>query len=173
MILGLVQYSRVDTRGGPFEAAASGEILDGAIMQLSAAIGESGAKITHGELPVVQVDPDQVRTVFLNLIDNALRFRGDVAPEIHISAVPHSGDRFPMWEFNIRDNGIGIDPKQTDRILQIFQRLHTSKEIPGIGMGLPIAQRIIERHGGRIWLESELGNGSTFSFLLPTAEADP
>jgi chemotaxis family two-component system sensor kinase Cph1 len=105
----------------------------------------------------------QLEQLFQNLIGNAIKFRGEKRPQIHIGVVR----RHAEWEFSIRDNGIGIDPKEVDRIFIIFQRLHTQEEYPGVGMGLAICKRIVERHGGRMWVESEVGSGSTFYFTLP------
>jgi chemotaxis family two-component system sensor kinase Cph1 len=112
---------------------------------------------------VVSADPAQLSMVFQNLIGNAIKFRRNEPPYIHISSEKVDG----MWKFAITDNGIGIDPAFNDRIFEIFQRLHTREEYPGTGVGLAIVKKIIERHGGKIWVESEIGKGSTFYFTLP------
>ena len=123
--------------------------------------------VTHDELPVVLGDPTQLRQVFQNLVGNALKFRGTEAPRIHVHAEPDGG----MWRFSFKDNGIGIDPQFAERIFVIFQRLHTRREYPGSGIGLSVCKKIVERHGGRIWVESRVGQGATFHFTLPAAPA--
>jgi chemotaxis family two-component system sensor kinase Cph1 len=131
---------------------------------LQAAIQESGAVITHDPLPSVQADASQLGQVFQNLISNAIKFhRQDVPPRIHVSA--RLKDR--EWIFSVRDNGIGLGLRYAERIFVIFQRLHTSAEYPGTGIGLAVCKKIVERHGGRIWVESQPGHGATFSFTLP------
>jgi signal transduction histidine kinase len=117
-------------------------------------------------LPKVSVDRSQMTQVFQNLISNAIKFRGGHRPEIHIGAVRDTNE----WVFSVKDNGIGIDPEYTEKIFEIFQRLHIRSEYEGTGIGLAICRRIIERHGGRIWVESEEGKGSVFYFTIP---ADP
>jgi chemotaxis family two-component system sensor kinase Cph1 len=126
-------------------------------------IQESNAVITMDPLPVVSADPAQLSMVFQNLIGNAIKFRGNDPPSIHISSERADG----MWRFAVTDNGIGIDPAFHGRIFEIFQRLHTRDKYPGTGIGLAIVKKIVERHGGKIWIESELGKGSTFYFTLP------
>ena len=159
----LLAYSRVGTRGKPLVPTGSGEVLSQTLMNLKVAIEESGAEVTHGDLPEVLADGTQLSQVFQNLIGNAIKFRGDRSPRIEISLDRSGGE----WVFGVRDNGIGIDPQYADRIFLIFQRLHTRGEYPGTGVGLAICKKIVERHGGRIWMESELGKGSTFYFTLP------
>jgi PAS domain S-box-containing protein len=164
LIEDLLAYSRVGTRGtelAPTDAAAA---LERALTNLTLAIAEAGAVVTHDPLPVVAGDPGQLEHVFLNLIGNALKFRGDQPPQVHVTSTQVDGE----WRFSVRDNGIGIDPQYFDRIFVIFQRLHAREEYPGTGIGLAITKRIIERHGGRIWVESQPGQGATFSFTLPT-----
>ena len=126
-------------------------------------IAESGASVTHDSLPTLQADSAQMESVFQNLIGNALKFHGDQLPAIHIGAKRQPGE----WLFSVRDNGIGIDPKYFERIFLIFQRLHTHDKYPGTGIGLAICQRIIQRLGGRLWVESQPGQGSIFYFTLP------
>jgi len=129
-------------------------------------IKESGVRVTHGPLPEVMGDDTQLVQLFQNLVGNAVKFRSAASPQIHISSAPADGH----WQFSVKDNGIGIDPAQFERIFQIFQRLHTRSEYPGTGIGLAVCKRIVERHGGRIWVESQPGQGSTFSFTLPRKE---
>jgi len=166
MIRDLLSYSRVGTFGNPGSRTDTLEVFRQVVANLQVAIEESGARITHDVLPVVKADPTQLTQLFQNLIANAIKFRREMPPEIHISA--NRENRF--WVFSIRDNGIGLDPAFADRIFTIFQRLHTREGYPGTGMGLAICKRIVERHGGSIRVESEPGRGSTFSFTLPVSE---
>jgi len=137
--------------------------VEKAVGNLQAAIEESNSVVTYDELPTVMVDTPQIISLFQNLIDNAINFRGEEAPRIHISA-QRKGDE---WVFSIQDNGIGIDPKDSEQIFGMFQRLHGSTEYPGTGIGLAICKKIVGQHGSRIWVESEPGKGSTFFFTLP------
>ncbi|MGB9937321.1 MAG: sensor histidine kinase [Methanobacterium sp.] len=163
MIQDLLQYSRVTTRGGEFKPVSAESILQNTISNLKVAINENKAKITYDRLPAVTVDDKQLSRVFQNLILNAIKFkREDEDPRIHISARKDNND----YVFSVSDNGIGIEEKYFDRIFTIFQRLHTQDEYKGTGIGLAIVKRIIERHGGRIWVESSPGRGSTFYFTL-------
>jgi chemotaxis family two-component system sensor kinase Cph1 len=136
--------------------------LQEALSNLSVAIRESGAQITHDPLPTVMGDATQLVQLFQNLIGNALKFRREEPPEIHIRAEPKDG----FWRLSVQDNGIGIESKYSDRIFVVFQRLHGRVAYPGTGIGLAICKKIVERHGGTIWVESELGKGSTFHFTL-------
>jgi light-regulated signal transduction histidine kinase (bacteriophytochrome) len=163
LINDLLIYSRVSTRSKPLETADSHALLGEAIRNLGSAIDESQAIITTEDLPAVLVDPAQLVLVFQNLLSNAIKFRGEDSPRVHVSA----RDTGREWVFAVSDNGIGIDPQYADRIFVIFQRLHTRLEYPGTGIGLAVCKRIVERHGGRIWFESELGKGSSFFFSLP------
>jgi light-regulated signal transduction histidine kinase (bacteriophytochrome) len=163
LIQDLLTYSRVGTRGKSFELADCNELLGEAVANLQIAIQESGAVITHEELPAVMGDPSQLTQVFQNLLGNALKFRGENPPRIHVSA-KRQGTR---WVFVVRDNGIGIAPEFAERIFVIFQRLHSRGEYPGTGIGLAVCKKIVERHGGKIWLESEPGKGATFHFTIP------
>ena len=122
--------------------------------------------VTRDALPTVSADPGQLVQVFQNLLANALKFRGDAPPRVHVSARRNGG----FWEFHVADNGIGIDPRYADRVFVLFQRLHGPKEYPGTGIGLALAKKIIERHGGRIGVESSVGEGASFWFTL---EATP
>ena len=163
LINDLLTYSRVGARGKEPAPTDAGASLQRALDNLQASIHETGAEISHGELPIVRADGTQLTQLFQNLIGNAVKFRGAAPPKIHIDA-RRDGD---AWRFSVRDNGIGIDPKSQERIFQVFQRLHSRQEYPGTGIGLAICQRIVERHGGRIWVESAPGEGATFHFTLP------
>jgi light-regulated signal transduction histidine kinase (bacteriophytochrome) len=163
LITDLLALSRVATRGAPFQPTDCAAILRDALANLAVAIKESGAVITHDPLPTIVADPTQLTQHFQNLIANALKFRGDEAPAIHI------GVKSPQDEylFAVCDNGIGMESQYFERIFAIFQRLHTRREYPGTGIGLALCKKIVERHGGRIWVESQPGQGSTFYFSLP------
>lgn len=162
MIDDLLQYSRVGTRGNPFREVASAEALEQALIHLGPMIQDSGAVIDYGELPTVWGDESQLVLLFQNLVGNAIKFRSDEHPRIEILA-RRDGDWFV---FAVKDNGIGIDSRFLERIFVIFERLHRDK-YPGTGIGLAQCKRVVERHGGRIWAESELGQGAIFYFTLP------
>jgi len=166
LIKDMLAYSQVGTKGKRFNPTECSSILAQALTDLQAAIEESGTVVTHDDLPTIMADASQLSRVLQNLIGNAIKFRGEEAPRVHVSA-ERKGDE---WVFSIRDNGIGIDPKDAERIFIIFQRLHDRAEYPGSGMGLALCKRIVERHGGRIWVESEHGRGSTFFFTVPSGE---
>jgi PAS domain S-box-containing protein len=167
LINDILVFSRVATRGQPFAPVDTRAVFDRALSSLGAAIRESGAEITHGELPTVQGDEGQIVQLFQNLIGNAIKYRkNQEPPRIRVAAALAGPD---AWRFSVQDNGIGFDPKFAERIFQIFQRLHTESEYSGTGIGLAICRKIVERHGGRIWVESAPGNGSTFYFTLPKA----
>lgn len=163
LIHDLLLFSRVTTRGAVFESADSHAALGMAIANLGEAIRESGALVTSDDLPQVIADQTQLVQVFQNLISNAMKFRGREQPRIHVTAKEE--DRH--WLFSVKDNGIGIDSRYKDKVFVIFQRLHTREEYPGTGIGLALCQRIIERHGGKIWFDSRPGQGSTFYFTFP------
>ena len=164
MIQGLLDYSRVGTKGHEFTEFQAKTALNYALNNLGTAISEVNAEITIDPLPVIFADKDQIIRVFQNLIGNALKFhREGVRPEVHISAEKESND----YMFSIKDNGIGLEEQYSDKIFEVFKRLHAIGEYKGAGMGLAIVKRIVDRHGGRIWLESELGKGSTFYFTIP------
>jgi len=163
LINDLLTYSRVGTKGKPLEPTDAHSALGEAIKNLAATIEENRAIIINDELPTVRADASQLAQVFQNLLANAIKFRRKDLPRVQVSAQ----DQGREWVFSIRDNGIGIDPQYADRIFQIFQRLHTRLEYPGTGIGLAVCKRIVERHGGRIWFESEPGKGSTFFFAIP------
>ncbi len=159
----LLEFSRVGSRGQPLGRVDAGRSLADALHNLAVAIRESAALVTHDPMPEVPADASQLALVFQNLVANAIKFRGERPPEIHVGAERGPGE----WRFLVRDNGVGIEPQYFERIFLIFQRLHTRKESPGTGIGLALCKRIVERHGGRIWLESEAGKGSTFNFTIP------
>ena len=163
LIKDLLEYSQIGAKEKKFKPTDCSGVVDKAVGNLQAAIEESNAVVTYDELPTVMVYTPQIISLFQNLIDNAINFRGEEAPRIHISA-QRKGDE---WVFSIQDNGIGIDPKDSEQIFGMFQRLHGSTEYPGTGIGLAICKKIVGHHGGRIWVESEPGKGSTFFFTLP------
>ena len=163
LIENLMEYSRVSTRGQPFSPVSTAEIVTRVLGDQQLAIAESGAQITVGPLPEVMADPVQLYQVFANLVSNALRFRGENPPRLIIEAEHGEGET----QFCVRDHGIGIPEKDIGRVFVMFARLHSRQEYPGTGIGLPICKRIVERHGGRIWVESREGEGSTFFFTLP------
>ncbi len=164
MIKALLDYSRVNTRGSEFKRSNFEEILDQTRSSLKIAIDESKAKITNDQLPALTVDDKQMIQLFQNLISNAIKFRSENKNlKIHISAWKKDDE----YIFSISDNGIGIEPQFKNRIFEVFQRLHTRDEYSGTGIGLAICKKIVERHGGRIWVESEFGKGSVFNFTIP------
>ncbi len=162
LINDLLAFSRVGTRGKPFKPTDLGIILKETLDNLNTAIKESGARITSGPLPTVPGDEVQLVQLFQNLLANAIKFRGAAAPHIEISAAAQDGE----WVIAVQDNGIGIAPEHQERIFQIFQRLHGRSEYPGTGLGLALCKKIVERHGGHIWVESQPGQGATFYFSL-------
>lgn len=159
----LLDYARVDSRGHRFAPTDMRQLVGEVISTLSEPIRETGAHVTSSDLPVVMADRTQLAQTLQNLLDNALKYRGHDRPDIHVSATRGHGE----WVFAVRDNGIGIAPKHRARIFDLFQRLHTLQKYPGTGIGLAICRRVIERHGGKIWVESEPGKGSVFYFTLP------
>lgn len=168
MIGDLLAYSRVGVKGGAFEPVDCSAVLDRALNGLKLTIEETGAVVTSGALPTVTADASQLAQVFQNLIANAIKFRSAKAPDVHIAAERKEGE----WLFSVRDNGIGFDPAHRERIFALFQRLHTTAEYPGSGIGLSVCKKIIERHHGRIWADSEPGKGSSFYFTVPVQRDD-
>ena len=169
LIEDLLEFSRVGTRGKEFRICDTEAIIQNALKNLSVAIEEGAAEIKIGVLPSIKCDASQMEKVFQNLIGNAIKYRSRGIPcVIEISASRGKGE----WVFCIKDNGIGIEPQHFARIFQIFQRLHTRDEYPGTGIGLTICKRIVERHGGRIWLDSRLGAGTMFFFTVPLSPAE-
>jgi len=167
LIEDLLAFSRVGTRGAPLVPTELPSVLRATLDTLHAALEESDAEVTSDEMPTVVADAGQVAQLLTNLIGNALKFRGAEPPRVHVGA-----ERIGrMWSISVRDNGIGIAPEYFDRIFVIFQRLHSREEYAGTGVGLAICKKIVERHGGRIWVESRPGQGARFTFTLPsTAE---
>jgi PAS domain S-box-containing protein len=168
LIRDLLAFSRVATRGDAFLPADLEDALGQALRNLEASLNSAQAIVAHDPLPTLAVDAGQIRQLFQNLVGNAIKFHGEQPPKIHIAAKRQDG----RWEFSVRDNGIGIEPQYFEKIFQIFQRLHTRKDYPGTGIGLAICKRIVERHGGALWVESQLGHGSTFYFSLPDTAAN-
>ena len=164
LIEDLLAYSRVGTRDRNFKPVEAESSLKRALTNLRAAIQDSGATVTQDKLPTIPCDEVQLAQLFQNLIGNALKFRKpDVAPAVHVGAAEQGAE----WEFMVRDNGIGIEPQYFERIFMVFQRLHDKGEYPGTGIGLAIVKKVVERHGGRIWVQSQPGAGTTFHFTMP------
>jgi light-regulated signal transduction histidine kinase (bacteriophytochrome) len=163
LINGILHLSRINTRGSEFIKFNSDEALQNALKNLSVSIGNSKAEIKYDSLPEIFADPIQIEQLFQNLIGNAIKYSGDKIPEIYISCKRGDGE----WIFSVKDNGIGINPEFHERIFKIFQRLHARTEYEGIGIGLSICSKIVQRHKGRIWVESEEGKGAEFFFTIP------
>jgi len=169
LIEDLLAYSRVSSQGGGLVPTNLDEVLAKATSNLDAALRESGGRITHDPLPTLPADAAQLVQLFQNLLANALKFRGEAAPAVHVGARHLDNE----WLISVADNGIGIDPAHFDRIFVIFQRLHTRDRFPGTGIGLAVCKKIVLRHGGRLWVESAgVGKGSTFFFTLPDVAPD-
>jgi PAS domain S-box-containing protein len=162
LIEDLLAFSRVGTRGAPLVSTDMGTVFESTLASLHAALEESGATVTADPLPQVMADAGQLAQLLTNLIGNALKFRGADSPRAHVGAARHGR----MWTISVQDNGIGIAPEYFERIFVIFQRLHSREEYAGTGVGLAICKKIVERHGGRIWVESAPGQGARFSFTL-------
>ncbi|HYO81170.1 MAG TPA: ATP-binding protein, partial [Bryobacteraceae bacterium] len=159
----MLAFSRVtQNQNKPHERTSLDAVLEGVLMNLEVAVQEAGGNVTCGPLPEVVCDPTLIGQVFQNLIGNALKYKSSEPPVVHIDSTAGQGE----WTISVSDNGIGIDPQYHERIFGIFKRLH-GRELPGTGMGLAICKRILEKHNGRIWCESELGKGATFRFTLP------
>jgi signal transduction histidine kinase len=167
LIQDLLAYSRVGKSNAPLPAIDPGPVFAGCLANLKAVIEATSAVITADPLPVVRADPGLLGQLLQNLMSNALKFRRkDLAPRLHLSVQRRERE----WQFSLRDNGIGMEPRYFERIFVLFQRLHTQEDYPGTGIGLALCKKIVERHGGRIWVESTVGQGSTFHFTLPRAE---
>jgi signal transduction histidine kinase len=166
LINDLLTYSRVGSKDARLVETDFGDVVDEVLAGLQAAVEESGAEVSHGRLPKLVADRRQMVQLFQNLIGNAIKFHSDDPPRVEI----HAGRDGEAWRFAVRDNGIGIPPEHHDRIFNLFQRLHARDEYPGTGIGLALCRRIVERHGGRIWVESEPRKGSTFYFTIGKLE---
>ncbi|TNE48411.1 MAG: hybrid sensor histidine kinase/response regulator [Deltaproteobacteria bacterium] len=163
LIVALLTYSRIGRQELSYQLTDLNQIVQQVLHDLDLCIQENQAVVTCDPLPQLQVDPQQISQLFQNLINNALKFHGTQAPEIHITATQEDSE----WKISVQDNGIGIKKEYTERIFKVFQRLHTQKEYKGTGIGLSICQQVVERHNGRMWVESTPGAGSTFYFTLP------
>ena len=168
LIKNLLTYYSVGTETKPFKPTDCEAVLKTALLSLKAAISESGMIVTHDFLPTVMGDESQLGQLFQYLIDNGIKFRNGGAPQIHVSCRMDGEE----WQFSLKDNGIGIEPQYAERIFIIFQRLHSHKEFSGTGIGLAVSKKIVERHGGRMWVESEPGKGATFYFTVPAVAAE-
>ena len=142
------------------------DALEGALGNLQASIDESGAVVTHDPLPTLQGEPVHLQQIFQNLVSNAIKYRGPQPPRVHIGAVHRNG----AWEFSVRDNGIGIEPRYQEQVFGLFKRLHSGTRYSGTGLGLAICKRLVERYNGRIWVESKPSEGATFFFTLADRE---
>jgi len=174
LINDLLAYSRVGTHGRPFTPTDCSEVLSRALSNLKIALEESGAVVKYCPLPRIMADATQLTQLLQNLISNAIKFHHVHPPQVEISVARTSDPQAPskvspadVWLFSVRDNGIGIEPQYFERIFVIFQRLHSREEYPGTGIGLAICKKIVERHGGRIWVDSAPGKGATFHFTIP------
>jgi len=163
LINDLLAYARLGSRAAEFVPTDCEAIFADAVSNQESAIEENGATVTHDPLPTVMADRDQLSRLFQNLLSNAIKFRAADPPVVHVSAHRNGNE----WLFSVRDNGIGIDPGQFERVFLIFQRLHGKTEYSGTGVGLAICRKIVKQHGGKIWIESQVGKGSTFYFTLP------
>ena len=169
LINDLLTYSRVGTQGKELSPTDSEAVLAQSVNDLKVTIEENGALVTHDPLPTVMADSPQLEQLFQNLIGNAIKFRGNEPPHVHISASRNGKG----WIFSIRDNGIGFAPEYSERVFVIFQRLHSRQEYAGTGIGLAICKKIVERHGGHIWVESDVGKGAIFRFTIPAVGTEP
>ncbi|HEY9742022.1 MAG TPA: CHASE3 domain-containing protein [Coleofasciculaceae cyanobacterium] len=167
LINDLLEFSRVGTRGKSLELTDCEAVLSQVLANLKVAIAESHVIITHDPLPTLMGDETQLMQLLQNLIANAIKFRREEPPRVHIKAVKRENE----WVFSVSDNGIGMEPEYFERIFTIFQRLHSKSEYPGTGIGLAVCKKIVERHGGRIWVESQPGVGTTFYFTIPLSVA--
>ncbi|MDB6054083.1 MAG: hypothetical protein JWN25_1606 [Verrucomicrobiales bacterium] len=163
LIRDVLEYSRVDSRARPFELVSLRDVFNDAVGQLEASIRDAGGEVTCGELPTVMGDRSQLVQMFQNLIGNGLKYHSEKTPQVHVTSQRGCNE----WMISISDNGIGIAPRHYERIFEIFKRLHNQQEYPGTGIGLAVCRRVVNRHGGRIWVESESNQGSRFNFTIP------
>jgi light-regulated signal transduction histidine kinase (bacteriophytochrome) len=164
LIQDLLAYSRAGTNGKVFREVSAEDALQQALTNLRITIEQSGAVVSHDSLPTIKTDETQLTQVFQNLVGNAIKYRSAEAPRVHVSATNNGGNE---WIFSLRDNGLGIAPQYFEKIFVLFQRLHGRNEFEGTGIGLAICKKVLERLGGRIWVESQPEKGSTFYFALP------
>ena len=165
---GLLEYARVGTRINPLVKVELRQALDTALAQLSTSVSEAGARVIVESLPQVRGDRIQLVQLLQNLVGNAVKYRGAAPPRVHVGARRVETG----WQISVRDNGIGLEMKYAEEVFTVFRRLHAQDEIEGTGIGLATCKRIVARHGGRIWVESAPGKGSTFSFTLPPATGE-
>jgi light-regulated signal transduction histidine kinase (bacteriophytochrome) len=163
LINDLLAYTRAGVIEGSVSSINTSKVLKNTLASLAEAIREAGGTITYDSLPDVYMAEAHLQQVLQNLLSNALKYRTEAPPQIHISAA----DLGAFWRFSVRDNGIGIDPQYKEKIFGVFKRLHRDQKYPGTGIGLAISHRVVERYGGRIWVESEVGKGATFFFTIP------
>jgi PAS domain S-box-containing protein len=168
LIRDVLAYSRVDSEAEPFRRIPFGQVFNDAVVTLEAPIRDLHGEVTCDKLPMVVGDRSQLEQLMQNLLGNSLKYHGTETPRVHVSAQREGNE----WIFSVRDNGIGIAPKHHRRIFEIFQRLHSQREHPGTGIGLAVCRRVVHRHGGRIWVESEPGHGSTFYFTIPEGKVE-
>lgn len=166
LVRDLLSFSRVGSRGCEMAPVELNQVLEQTMVNFELAIKDCGAVVTADALPLVTGDMAQLTQLFQNLVGNAIKFHGATQPEVHISAARQGRE----WLLTVTDNGVGFDAKYAERVFVIFKRLHSKEEYPGTGIGLAISKKIVERHGGKIWAESEPGRGTTISFTLPTAQ---
>ena len=166
LIEDLLSFSRVGTTGEPLRSTSSEVALQQALSNLHVVVADSGALVTHDPLPTVLADETQLVQLFQNLVGNAIKYQAQGVPQVHVSAAENADE---TWTFSVKDNGLGIDPEYFERIFGMFERLHRRDEFAGTGIGLAISKKIVERHGGKISVESQPGEGSTFHFALAGA----
>lgn len=163
LIQDLLAYAELGDAARPFQPVDCRKVFDDVLAALAAPIADTGAQVSCGELPVVMGERTMLTQLLQNLVDNGIKYRGEASPRVHVAAVRQGTE----WVFSVSDNGIGIASKHQERIFEVFRRLHTPQAYPGTGIGLAICRRVVEHHGGRIWVESESGKGSVFKFTLP------
>jgi len=167
MIRDLLEYTRAATiSDGAHEIVDLNEALEAAVENLRASIEESQATVTHDSLPSVRAEQVHLQQIFQNLVSNAIKYRGREAPRVHVGAVRRNG----TWEFSVKDNGIGIEPRYQDQVFGLFKRLHSASRYSGTGLGLAICRKLVERYQGQIWVESKPGEGATFFFTIQESE---